>query len=96
MTPGSATEKWMPPVGGSVRVAMRSAGSAIALISFLLAWHADAADLALRINRTPRSPAFSRGGPRSTCVGCAQACRRNGGPFEKVCETLCLDTCRNQ
>jgi hypothetical protein len=94
MTLGSTTEKWIPPVGVGVRVAVQFAGFAIALISFLLAWHAEAADLALQMNRTLRSPAFSVGDPRSTCVGRAHACRR--GPFEKVCETLCLDTCRNQ
>ena len=90
---GSIIEKCISPIGADVWVAARSAKFAIALISLLASSHAEAADLTLRTNRIMRPPAFSAGGHLSTCVGCLRACRRNGGPIEKVCEALCLETC---
>jgi hypothetical protein len=68
-----------------------------ALANLLMASQAVAADLSLRMNRTMRvAPASNTGGYSSTCSGCIQACRRNSGPIEKICESLCLETCGNR
>ena len=53
------------------------------------------ADLPLKMMRPATATVFTRNlrAASPVCVRCIRECRRRGGPFEEVCEVLCMDTC---
>ena len=54
-----------------------------------------AADLPLKPSRNLTLQPFSAERPMMSrrCADCIAECRRKGGSFRQVCETLCNDTC---
>jgi hypothetical protein len=75
-----------------------AAAALLACFSLLMPSFATAADLQLnRVMRVAptigvRIPASA---PCSSSV-CIRDCQRNGGPLVRVCESLCVETCRSR